>query len=179
MKANISRSVEVCANIAIIIVAIAVVAVLARSYIFPPAALGPTQQKSAAGPAKGTKLEVSGVDWSQSGTTLVLALQKGCHFCTESAGFYQRIAQQASGQQGLRLVAVFPQSPEEGKNYLDSLKVPIGDIKQSNLAGLGVGGTPTLILVDSQGVVKESWVGHLPPEREAEVLRRLQPPQPG
>jgi hypothetical protein len=122
---------------------------------------------------------VSGVDWSQSGTTLVLALQKGCHFCTESAGFYQRLAQQASGQKGLRLVAVFPQSLEEAKTYLDSLKVPIGDIKQSSLAGIGVNGTPTLILVDQQGVVQESWVGRLPPERESEVLRLLQRPQPG
>jgi hypothetical protein len=180
MKYKIRRSVEVCANLAIIVVAIAVVAVLVRSYLFPTSAVGPTQtQQRPGGPSKGTKLEVSGVDWSQSGTTLVLALQKGCHFCTESAGFYQRLAQQASGQKGVRLVAVFPQSPEEGKSYLDSLKVPIGDIRQSSLPGLGVSGTPTLILVDSKGVVKQSWVGHLPPEGETEVLRLLQTSQPG
>lgn len=173
MKNKLSRAVEIGSNIAIIVVAIAVVLVLAKQYLFPGAAVPPAPQR-AAGPAKGTKLAVDGVDWSQSETTLVLALKKGCHFCTESAGFYQKLAQQTVGQKSVHLVAVLPDSLEDAKQYLDSLKVPIGDIKQSSLPGMGVNGTPTLILVDSKGVVQQSWVGRLPSDRETEVIKSLQ-----
>jgi thioredoxin-related protein len=113
------------------------------------------------------------VDWSQSDTTLVLALRKECHFCTASAGFYQRIAQQAAGQSNIRLVAVLPDSLADAKQYLESLKLPISEIKQSNLPGIGVQGTPTLILVDNKGIVQQSWVGRLPSDRETEVLKSL------
>jgi hypothetical protein len=37
----------------------------------------------------------------------------------------------------------------------------------------GVRGTPTLIIVDATGVVKQSWVGRLNAERESEVLGRI------
>lgn len=168
MRRNLPRSIEVCANIAIIIVAIAVVTVLVRRYLSPTEAPAPARQASA--PAKGSKIEVDGIDWSQSETTLVLALKKGCRFCTESAAFYQRLAQQAVDRKNVRLLAVFPDSPEEAKQYLDTLKVPI-DIKQSKI--LGVRGTPTLILVDSKGVVQQSWVGRLPSEVEIEVFKSL------
>lgn len=35
---------------------------------------------------------------------------------------------------------------------------------------LPVRGTPTLLLVDSEGAVEAAWTGLLSPEREAEVL---------
>jgi hypothetical protein len=173
MKISFSRSVEVCANVAIIVVALAIVAVLYRSYRLPSTTVSTTEQKKPSGPMKGTKLEVSGVDWSQSKSTLVLALQKGCHFCTESAPFYQQLMQQVSKQNDLRILAVFPQSPDDARSYLEGLNVHVGEIKQSGLAVIGVNGTPTLILVDQQGIVQQSWIGRLSPDREAEVLRLL------
>jgi hypothetical protein len=41
------------------------------------------------------------------------------------------------------------------------------------LGEIGVRGTPTLILIDGGGVVKQSWVGRLSADEEAEVLSRL------
>jgi thioredoxin-related protein len=38
---------------------------------------------------------------------------------------------------------------------------------------LGVQGTPTLILVNQDGKVEQSWAGKLPPEQETEVLKRI------
>jgi len=175
MKISLSRSVEVCANIAIIIVAIAIISVLYRSYRFPSTTISSTEEKKPTGPVKGTKLDVRGVDWSQSKSTLVLALQKGCHFCTESAPFYQQLMQQVSRQHELRVLAVFPQSPDDARAYLEGLNVHVGEIKQAGLGGIRVNGTPTLILVDQQGIIQQSWVGRLSPDREAEVLRFLKP----
>jgi len=71
-----------------------------------------------------------------------------------------------------------PQTSDESKKYLDELGVAIEEVKQAKLDSIGVHGTPTLILVDNQGVVMASWVGKLSADGEADVLRRLQAKAP-
>jgi hypothetical protein len=46
-------------------------------------------------------------------------------------------------------------------------------VRQAPLSAVGVSGTPTLLLIDGGGAIKESWVGKLPPDKETEVLSRL------
>ena len=171
MAGNLSRRLEVAANVAIIVVAVLVCVVLVRTYLLGGSAK-PQQQQSPA-PAVGSKVSVSGVDWGKNGRTLVLVLQKSCHFCTESAPFYQRLVRDTAGREGLRLVAVLPQQVEEGKKYLDDLGVSIDEVRQASPNDLGVRGTPTILLVDGSSTVTDAWVGKLPPEKEDEVLRRL------
>ena len=113
----------------------------------------------------------SDLDWKQNGQTLVLAISSTCQFCTDSASFYKTLVQ---SKNATRLIAVLPQSPDEGKNYLQSLGVTVDEIKQLSLDKLGVRGTPTLLLVDDYGLVKNSWVGKLPPDKESEVIASLQ-----
>jgi hypothetical protein len=103
----------------------------------------------------------------------LLALQKGCHFCSESAAFYQRLVRETAGRGNIHLIAVLPQTPDEGRKYLDELGVAIAEVKQAQLDSISVRGTPTLILVDNQGLVTTSWVGKLNADGEADVLRRL------
>lgn len=45
-----------------------------------------------AGIATGDKVSTPEVGWAKSQRTLLLVLQKGCHFCTESAEFYRSVA---------------------------------------------------------------------------------------
>src|SRR5262249_17225274 len=108
-----------------------------------------------------------------NGRTLVMALSTQCHFCKESAPFYQQVAQQRSNHGNFRLIAVLPQSVPESQKYLNELGVTVDIIKQLELDSLGVNGTPTLILADSQGIVADSWRGRLSSEKEADVLSRL------
>jgi hypothetical protein len=171
MRQKIPRLIEVLANVAIIVVAVCVIFVLAKRYFLPTKP--PTSPPGASALRKGMKVPMDGVDWAQNGLTLVLALQKDCHFCTESANFYQRLVEHTRGRSGVKLVAVLPQTSDEASQYLKGLKIEIADIRQSSLATIGVRGTPTLILVDKDGTVKESWVGRLPPEREVEVLNSI------
>ena len=166
-----SKKLEGGANIAIILVAIIIGVVFVKNYLLssPPA----PESRDYRIPA-GTKLSLPEVDWAHNGETLLLVLQKGCHFCAESAPFYQRLARDAAAAQSrIRLVAVLPQETSEAKQYLSSLNVPIDEVKQSALDALGVQGTPTLILVNEKGEVMQSWVGKLPAEKEAEVLRQV------
>jgi thioredoxin-related protein len=170
MPGSLSRRLEVAANVAIIVVAVLVCFVVVKTYLLGGSAK-PQQQAQA--PATGSKISVSDVDWGKNGRTLVLVLQKGCHFCAESAPFYQRLVRDTVGREGPRLVAVLPQQVEEGRQYLNDLGVLIDQVRQAPPNDLGVRGTPTLLLVDSSGAVTDSWVGKLPPDKEDEVLHRL------
>jgi thioredoxin-related protein len=144
-------------------------AVLVQKFLLARNTRPPAQTPA---PAIGSKVAIDGIDWAQNRKTVVLALQKGCRFCTESASFYQRLTQAATSK-GVKVVAVMPQSTAEGRDYLNSLAVPIADIRQTPLHLLNVNATPTLMLVDDKGQVTRSWVGKLPIDKEPEVLAML------
>jgi hypothetical protein len=167
---NLTRKIELIANVAIISVALLVGAAFARNHLFPT----PGARPAAPAPVPaGAKLSVPGVDWTQSEKTIVLALNKGCRYCSNSASFYQQLARETAGHKDVRLIAVLPQEVAEGKKYLDELKVPIQEVKQASLDSLGVTGTPTLILLDKTGSVTAAWTGQIPADKEPDVLRRL------
>jgi RNA polymerase sigma-70 factor, ECF subfamily len=111
--------------------------------------------------------------------TLVLALSKNCHFCQESVGFYQKLAAfKNSSPQGLRLVAVLPQSKEEAESYLKEQKIEVDEVVSLEITKLGVLGTPTLLLLDGQNKLEELWVGKLNDSQESEVIERLKKTSP-
>lgn len=170
MPSGLARRLEVAANVAIIAVAALICFVLVKSYILGGSQPPPPQPQRQQKPAIGSKAAVPDVDWGRNGRTLVLVLQKGCGYCNDSAPFYQRLAREAGG---VRLVAALPNNVEEGRQYLSELAVPVEDVRQASPQALGAPGTPTLLLVDGSGVVTDSWVGRLPPDKENEVLARL------
>jgi hypothetical protein len=124
-------------------------------------------------PAVGTILKPESVDWSRSDRNLVLALSTQCHFCSESAAFYRKLLPAARSKQ-IRSVAVLPQPIEESRPYLETLGVEVQELKQLPLSSIGVGATPTILLIDSKGVVLKTWEGKLPGTSEADVLAHLQ-----
>ena len=109
-------------------------------------------------------------NWSDSTQTLVLVLSADCKYCTASAPFYRRLVEQTSFSRRTKLLALFPQSPTESQKYMSGLNLKINDVKQMSPASLGAKGTPTLILVNANGVVIRSWEGLLPPDTQLEVL---------
>ena len=176
------KKLEVLANIAVVIASVVLCTVLAKNYLFSPnkqsavAATAPPVSQVASPSRKrsiepGTKVSLPGIDWSKSNRTVVLALSTGCHFCSESAPFYQKLQQQ--NPNNVRLVAVLPQSVEDGRNYLIKLGVSLNDIVQAPLASVGVSGTPTLLLINHDGVVTDSWVGKLSDNDAAQVINRI------
>src|SRR6266853_1604756 len=101
MNRPIYRRVEFIANIATILVAVLLSAVLAKTLIQPKK---PSQQPPPLPTiGRGTKLSVPDVDWSQHKHNLILVLQKGCHFCTDSAPFYQGLARTIRGRTDVQL----------------------------------------------------------------------------
>lgn len=175
---NLQGKIEVAANLSIIAVAILLCVVFVKSYIIPKAAIIPASaQSSAAVPMeartitqRGEQVRLAGVDWKTNGKTLLLALSTTCHFCTQSGPFYQRVVKEHGDAQ---LVVLVPQAVEEGQAYLKRLGVSIDDVRQVPFDDLGLQGTPTLVLVDSNGSVVDAWVGALSPSKENDVISRL------
>jgi hypothetical protein len=167
------KRVELFANVAIILVAISLVVVLAKRFVFT----GPThnQPPDSPQPNIGAKLSLPDMDWSKSNKNLLLVVSESCKYCTESAPFYQRLVQERAQRESFHLTAILPQPVSDGRKYLNGLGVSIDDVKQlSPEAAIRIRGTPTLLLVNSAGIVTDEWVGKLPSEKEAEVLSRLQ-----
>ena len=176
------KRLEVLANIAVVITSVVLCTVLVKKYFFSPtkqeAPVEAVQSKSPASGASqrpsiqaGTKISLPGIDWSKSTRTVVLALSTTCHFCSESAPFYQKLQQQKPN--GVRLVAVFAQPVEDSRNYLNKLGVSVSDVVQSSLGSVGASGTPTLLLVDNEGSVIGSWVGKLSESEAARVISQV------
>lgn len=163
---KLKQNIEFLANVAIIVVTVALCAALAKQYIFTSAEPASRQ------PAVGSKIELPSVDLSSAEKTLLLVLQKGCRYCTESGPFYQKLAREVAERGQVKLVAILPQNPDEGRRYLSDLGVASMEVKQASLGSLSVEGTPTLIML-SRGTVSAVWVGKLDTKEEAEVLSKL------
>jgi len=168
---NLHKRTELLANIAILIVAVLLSIVLVKRFILD--SNKPDNQAAANQLAPGDRVPVEGIEWAKSGRTVLLVLQKGCRYCTESAPFYQRLIKETADRNDVKLIALFPQSVTEGKQYLDQIGVNFSDIRQAPPSQVKVSGTPTLILVNESGVAVDVWRGKLPPDTEAQVLSKL------
>lgn len=118
------------------------------------------------------RINLTSGDESAKSKTLVLVLQTGCRFCTESAPFYKRLSEEVKSK-NTKLIAIFPWENNSGKTYLEKLGLSVFEIKQASSINFEVTGTPTLIIFDDKGELLSSWVGKLPPEKETEVINNL------
>jgi hypothetical protein len=170
-----AKKLEIVANVAIIVLAILLGGVIVKRYFLTPApaeSVAPAASSVPGAPEikPGANVELANYNWSDSDNTLVMVLSTNCHFCTESGPFYKRLMEARSDKKKVR-VAVFPQTPEEGRQYLAKFGVVADEIRTATPMSLGVRGTPTLILTDSKGAAVSTWVGKLPAPKEDEVLK--------
>ena len=160
---------ENLANLATILVSLLLSAVLIKVFLLPQPGPAPSRPQARAG--MNIKQSLPDVDWAKNKRTLVLALSTQCHFCTESAPFFQRIQKERA--RDVKMVAVLPQTVDEGRKYLEGVGIQVDDVEQTPLNAIGVNGTPTLLLVDAKGTVAQVWEGKLPSEQEGGVLAVL------
>ncbi len=115
-----------------------------------------------------------GYEWKKYDETLVLALRSGCHFCSQSMPFYQRLSHLEQGNRlRAHLLVVMPDPESTARPELSAAGVNVESIFGQPLASIRVSGTPTLLLVDSAGHLKDAWVGQLQPEQEQEVVDKV------
>jgi len=73
----------------------------------------------------------------------------------------------------VKMVAVLPQPAAEAEQYLKNEGVRVDQVRQVSLGTIGVRGTPTMLLVDSKGVVTRVWTGKLQDQEQEQVLSVL------
>jgi hypothetical protein len=172
---SLFKKAELLANVAVVVLATVAVVVSIDRLIERRSLNSQAPRIPGSAPtADLSKLPKLGVDWSRTERTLLLSLSKDCHFCTDSAPFYQRLGQIRAKNPNVRLVAFFPQSVGEGQEYLQRLGVQVDEVRQYPSGEVVAKGTPTLILVDRRGEVLGTWVGKLSPDKETEVARRVE-----
>lgn len=166
---NLSRKLEIVANIGIVAVSVLLVVFIVQRTFFSAGSAPPSLPKA---PAVGTRIELADYNWSDGEKTVLLVLSESCKYCTESAPFYRQLVERAKTN-GVRILAAFPGEKESGQKYLSTLGLTEIEARQAPLEKLQVRGTPTLLLVNQQGEISQAWVGKLPPEKEVEVFNQL------
>lgn len=182
------RRVQFTSNLATIIIAVLLGFIVIKQYVSPDtnnraenanSESAKTSTTPAAAPVSREKINPIGktvplenVNWKENKQTLVLYLSNTCRFCTESGPFYQKLAEKNSGDR-IKLITVLPQPEDKCREYMEKLKVPVRDVRSASLAPIGVTSTPTLLLVNEDGIVSEMWVGKLREDKEKQLLDRL------
>jgi thioredoxin-related protein len=129
------------------------------------------KQRAVSGIRTGQKLVIPGVAWPRR-KSLVLALSTTCHFCEQSAPFYQKLLEEQK-KGTWQSILLFPQQTQQAVNYVDKHNYYSPTTLHANFTALGVTGTPTLVLVDDMGTVLDEWIGLLSPKEEADVATHL------
>lgn len=105
----------------------------------------------------------------QCGTRIIYPVTSpDCPFCLASSEFHKRLYN-ASHTAGEGFYVLGP-SDRVARAYCQRLDLPIGQLREWKDLNLRAGGTPTLILVDSRGIVHRIWIGQVEPSVEAEIL---------
>ena len=166
------QKIELAANVLIIVVALLLGGAIIQKFFFAAPTAAIPKRPPRLEPRIGSTVNLPDVNWSRQPKTLILVLQSGCRFCNESAPFYKSVIE-AARNKNIKLIAVLPTGVDESIEHLNKLGLTNIEVKQSSLDSLQVSGTPTLILTNDKGEVTNYWVGKLPPNKEMDVISKL------
>jgi hypothetical protein len=100
--------------------------------------------------------------------TFVLATSSSCRYCTASMPFYARLI-----AAGGPVIAVTSEPLADNLKYLTSHGVSPIKVVSAAANGLRFRATPTLLLVDTGGIVQGVWFGKQNEQGEKDILGRL------
>ena len=162
---------DVTTNVVVVVFALVAIGVLVKSYFASKGGVNTSVPIS-----RGSAFpQIPGVDYNKSPRTLILALNVDCRYCTRSVPFYNSLAEaRQENTKQLNIVAAFINN-EEGlvKSYVEEKQLSVHAVSGVDLNKLGIQMTPTIILVDSNGKVLDSWRGELQPDGEREVFEAV------
>jgi len=156
MPMNVRSNIEFGVNIAIALAVVVIAGVMVNRYLFTEQT-NPRLLQDYKQALMNKRIDVPNVNWSQNGRSLVFFLDKDCAYCTSSAPFYRQLLEEVA-KRDVRALAILPNSIDEARNYLHSLKLPIENVYSASLASYNLPGTPSVLLLDHEGVVKNVWL---------------------
>lgn len=166
MSPTFTHRLEILSNIAVIVAAVAVCFSVARQYLPSPSA---TTSES----FRDKTLNMASITLTPATQNVVLVLSQSCRFCEEEMPFYRTLGEIAVRAK-THVYAMFPPTENEPDKYLERHSVRTDGVVSGRLDGVGVRGTPTLLLVDANGKIERAWVGALNDAQEKGVLQAIQ-----
>lgn len=116
-----------------------------------------------------------GYKWESHDETLVIAVHASCRYCQASLPFYRRLVElEATSRLRAHVLAVMPDDKDAGTALLRSGGLTVDSLFGRPLGSIRVSATPTLLLLDSHGLILHAWIGRLTPQRENEVIANVQ-----
>ncbi len=167
MRASLRANIELVAQVVVAMAIVITAGVLVKKTTFSGQGNGARLPRINAG----ERLNVPTIDWAQNKKSLVFFLKKDCPYCTSSAAFYRQLMDEAS-KRNVKCIAVLPNSPEDARKYLRYLELPFENIYTGPVEDSKISGTPTIVFVDMNGIVKSVWIG-AQTEREKEMRDTL------
>ena len=138
-ESKVKTYLEIATNIAVLAVSTLVLGLFAWSYLAQKTA--PQIQD---GLQKGKALpRLSGVDYSNSPRTLIMALSTRCGYCKESLPFYkQLVVAEHENNKTTRLLAMFPDTKDAVDQYISQNQFKVDTISEVDFRALNIAGTP-------------------------------------
>lgn len=174
MKSSSFKSyLEVTTNIVVLLVALVVLGNFAWVHL----AKQPTQPalRAEGGLKKGSAFSlIPSVDYGKNSQTLVIALSSRCDHCNESIPFFKQLLEANTGKSdSTRIVAVFPEKAEEVWSYITQQQLDVNPIPGIDYKALNLPGTPSTILIDSEGKILNFWIGKPSKDAEKEIMESI------
>jgi rhodanese-related sulfurtransferase len=116
----------------------------------------------------GAKLVIDGIDWNRAAVNVLLFVSTSCDACVKSVGFYGRLTAAAAQSPGVRVIVASQEADANVREWLSANHVVASAVvRVAQAARVGFIVTPTVLLVDSAGVVKSRLASRLLPEEQA------------
>ena len=161
------KKVELLANVAIIVLALILSAVLVKKFAFDSSPKTPAEIKV------GENITLPNVNVNLKEHTILIALQPNCPYCTASADFYREIKKAAGENPNFQTTVLFSSEAENEKEYLNKIGLQSLSTEKTSFDELKIIATPTVLVVGKNGMVESVWRGKLSPDREKEFIAQL------
>jgi hypothetical protein len=122
----------------------------------------------------GKKVDVAGAAWDHSRVSVVIGLSSKCRFCLESMPLYRRVAdlRRELGTK-ISLSVISPEQQANITRFLSEQNLPVDAVFRAEFTRLGVKFTPTVLIVDSRGVLRDIFVGRLTGSQQEQLLKTI------
>jgi len=162
-------SLERITNVSVILMCLLVGYQVVRPWLPGAAAVAVVPPAAPDGYSRGERIgSIPRIDFASADRSLLLFVRSTCGYCTASMPFYQSMVNKArTTGANVQFVAVSREPIETIRSYLSLHR--LNGVVAAQASGFKVFGTPTLILVDSQGKVMRIWRGRAPQEAESEI----------
>jgi hypothetical protein len=120
-----------------------------------------------------SKLEIPSVSWNSSPRSIVLAFTTSCHFCQKSGEFYAELSRAVADQANVRFIVVAPEEDRIIRDWMNGHGISKFEHVRQNFMLHGFKLTPSIAIVDGEGVVTDLALGFLSRSEEKQVLDRV------